>query len=85
MNADQQDTAIDRWLSSLPYGRWITMPEASRHLQAAGLPAKVLTSAVRRSRRRGTLRTDVTPQVTLVMRVGQSPPQTCTAPRTSNF
>ncbi|MFG2408721.1 hypothetical protein ACGFR8_31140 [Streptomyces brevispora] len=61
---------IDAFLMDLPYGQWITMPEASRRLREAGLPREALTSAVRRGRRRGVLRTEPTPQVTFLMRVG---------------
>ncbi|WP_371604989.1 hypothetical protein OG345_41980 (plasmid) [Streptomyces sp. NBC_01220] len=71
--AAAQTAGIDAFLMDLPYGQWIPMPEASRRLREAGLPREALTAAVRRGRRRGVLRTEQTPQVTLVMRVGHGP------------
>lgn len=70
--AAAQTADFDAFLMNLPYGQWIPMPEASRRLREAGLPREALTAAVRRGRRRGVLRTEPTPQVTYLMRVGSS-------------
>jgi hypothetical protein len=56
-------------LQRFPYDEWIPMPDAARHVRDSGLPGQVLTSIVRRGRRRGYLLTWRTPEATYVKRV----------------
>ncbi|MET8696830.1 hypothetical protein ABZV65_30320 [Streptomyces bauhiniae] len=61
---------VDAVLMDLPFGQWVPMPEAARRVREAGLDGSLLTTVVRRHRRRGALRIDRRPAMTYVMRVG---------------
>lgn len=67
--------SIDAALMRLPYEEWTVLPEASAHIQAAGLPRERLTTVLRTGRRRGILRTRREDERALVyvMRVSPTP------------
>ncbi|MGW2496162.1 hypothetical protein ACWCV2_16890 [Streptomyces pseudogriseolus] len=60
---------LDAVLLEIPYGRWIPMTEAAQRMRQAGIPGDLLTSVVRKGRRRGVLRTKPQTEGTYVMRV----------------
>lgn len=64
---------LDEALLAIPYGEWTPMAEAARRLREAGLPGDLLTTVVRRGRRRGALRTYRQAEGTHVMRVHHEP------------
>ncbi|MFJ4988711.1 hypothetical protein ACIP9H_33545 [Streptomyces sp. NPDC088732] len=65
--------AIDEALMRFPYGQWIEMPDAARHVREQGLPGKVLTTVVRTGRRRGVLLVRRTEGASLVKRIHLGP------------
>jgi hypothetical protein len=60
---------VEAVLMAIPYGEWISMPEAARRHRDLGLARELLTAVVRKGRRRGVLRTETRAEATYVMRV----------------